>query len=923
MSNNIKKFFLDRVKDLRKDDNCKNRNIDDALISIRFTDGHVHHLLPFAKEHTRELIEDVNASTGIIKPATSEEIQIKKPIIFKNRQAIGDILMFTAGVRDFKIAFPDWPISVQSTAMHIWDNNPYIDRSLNSNNAEIVEIGPSALTNASNRDDRHFANAFRVSIQEKLGVEYSQGPIKPDIWMTKEEVKTPIVEPPYWIIVAGEKGDWTAKTYPFERWEEIIANFPGVKFVQIGAKEHKHPKLVGDNVINMIGKTQDRNTGIRDLFRLFYFAEGSMGLVSFQMHLAAAFGMPCLVIAGAREPARFTRYPGHQYLCTDGCLPCAANKACWHCDLEKTCPTIIEKGDQRFPKCVDIIKTEDVIRSFEQFYEGGRLSFDSPRVPVLSNNLTQKMEMPMAPVVRSCKVDPDENVDPTKYGYEWGGACITDLDWAFIKKTLDDYKIQTILEFGPGLSSFLFVDEGKQVIAFETNPEWIKKLGEKGLDKKINLNQWNGRIIPNEGDIKEFDFALVDGPPGGKSRDVSIRIASERAKVVIIHDAGREWERKWQDEYLKDGFSGPIKGGHRCHLWVRNNEKVVEEQQTISPVVKGQKVFRLFCNSRGDGGCGRSIDYFMKAFVELGWRVEYVYSNPQPSGTHRRCGHKDVIVTNNLELLKAPCDVFLLASDDYVWEFKTDVVKEMFKGIQAKRKVMYINYKIGDIGTVPWTRGFDQYLFLNETLADAFTTNYMKAMGRDKPYSIKPIVLPPPADVLEHLRTDIDYSGEMKIVRHSSQGNAKYSKDINDKIEAILEKFPKATVRLMPGPSFIDNFDRVIIHPRNKPKVSEFLKLGNIYWYDLPEGYTEGGPRVILEALAAGLPVIASNSPGPQDRITKETGYLYNDFEEALPMFEKLNDSAVRGKMGKAAKEHAKEKFNPDQWIKHIMGEEK
>ena len=129
---------------------------------------------------------------------------IQEPIIFKNRQALGDILMFTAAVRDFHKEFPDWPIGVSSTAMHIWDNNPHIDRSLTEQNAKIVEIGPSWLTNASNRDDRHFANAFRISIEQKLGISFDQGLTKPDIWMSREEVEAPpLVEPPYWIIVAG------------------------------------------------------------------------------------------------------------------------------------------------------------------------------------------------------------------------------------------------------------------------------------------------------------------------------------------------------------------------------------------------------------------------------------------------------------------------------------------------------------------------------------------------------------------------------------------------------------------------------------------------------------------------------------------------------------------------------------------------
>ncbi len=280
--NNIRQFFLERAKDLEKNSECSTRFIEDCLISLHFKDGHMHHLLPGATP-LEDFVDDLIALEGIDRgpfldeveafvekplvpiPPSPSEAKDRNPIIFKNRQAIGDILMMTCSIRDFRRAFPDWPMNVSTTAMHLWDNNPHLNRELNPNNAEVIEIGPSYLTNASNRDDRHFANAFRISIQDKLKISFQQGAIKPDIWLTKEEIESPpIIEPPYWIIVAGEKGDWTTKTYPFERWQHIIefigSEHPEMKFVQVGAKEHVHPKLEGDNIINFIGKTQDRNS---------------------------------------------------------------------------------------------------------------------------------------------------------------------------------------------------------------------------------------------------------------------------------------------------------------------------------------------------------------------------------------------------------------------------------------------------------------------------------------------------------------------------------------------------------------------------------------------------------------------------------------------------------------------------------------
>ena len=57
----------------------------------------------------------------------------------------------------------------------------------------MLYIGPGKATNASNRSDRHFANAYRISMENILGVQISQGPIRPDIYMTEDEYLAPLL----------------------------------------------------------------------------------------------------------------------------------------------------------------------------------------------------------------------------------------------------------------------------------------------------------------------------------------------------------------------------------------------------------------------------------------------------------------------------------------------------------------------------------------------------------------------------------------------------------------------------------------------------------------------------------------------------------------------------------------------------------
>ena len=918
----ILQFLSEQADLLANEPECKGRIPDDIFLSLRFTDGHIHHLTP---EHIPpiEMIKDFlaleNTSLEEISKIPVKEPTInKRPIIFKNRQAIGDILMFSCAIRDFAKKYPDWPINVSSTVMHLWDNNPYIDRTLTPENAEIVEIGPGFLTNASNRDDRHFANAFRLSIEEKLKISIPQGPICPDIWMTKEEISAkPIVEPPYWIIVAGEKGDWTAKTYPFARWEEFVNMHPEITFVQIGASEHRHPHLDFPNVVNLIGKTQDRNTGFRDLLKLFYHAEGSMGLVSFQMHLAAAFNLPCVTIAGAREPARFTRYPGHQYLCTDGCLPCAERTACWHCDLEKTCKYIVEKDGQRFPQCVDIISVEDLNRAFLQYYTGGRLSPTRARIPVLPNPVQNVDEKKIHPTPVARKLD---QTIPGQWGMEWGGGSITDLDYAFLQSIIETYNIKTVLEFGTGLSTLLFNQLGLDVETYETNQGWIDKI--KAFNPSAKVNLWNGKDLEIN---KEYDFVFVDGPAGGANREFSTRIASLVSNKIIVHDAGREFERQWQDKYLKGDFDLASKGGHRCHFWVKKTseqKKLIFENKPKIEFLKEQKLVTVVFNGRGEGGAEKSTTWIMNRLIEKGINVRYIHPGPSPSGTFRKEGNRKVHTTNNLDLIKEPCDALFLYSNDWVWEFPKDEVAEKFKDLQAKRKVLAVNYRIGKIGGVPWTQDWDQYLFLNSSLQEAFQINYFKAKTNESMFSFKTNVLPPPTDLEKFYQNEANYSGKLRLIRHNSQGDAKYPKNFNEIVKRILENVPEIEIHLMPGPSFLENFgDRVKVYQKNVPPVNEFLRNGNCFWYILPEGYTEGAGKVIMEAQASGLPCIVDNHSGPKEWVPGSVGMTCDNVDDHIVAIEVMSAEYTRKMFGQRAKDFAKETYNPENWITKILGE--
>jgi len=909
----------------------------------------------------KELLNAAREAVDFSKEDTN--IALPKEIIFHNRQRIGDMIMFTCAVRDFKKAFPNIEVGTISTAMHIWDYNPYINRTLKAyykngktletitpndflnGNTNVLKIGPGWLTNASNRIDWHFANAYRVSIENALGIHIPQGESRGDIWLTQQEYNAPrVFKDPYWIIItSGEKG-WGCKMYPSDRWQAFVEQNPDVQFVQLGSAGDNPPRLKGNNVIDYVGKTEDRNTGLRDLFKLFLNAEGSISLVSFAMHLSGALHKPAIVVAGAREPVSFTQYAGHRYLATDGCMPCGVS-ACWHCDIS-TCSQLNTKKE---PLCVDMIHPEDITRALNQYYIGGRL-----KKGVASDKPKQFKNIVKTPEVVAIPVEKElPKVDISKYGMAWGGGCITKEDWDFMQETIKKNNVKTVLEFGTGLSTLLMTDLGLQVITFETMAGWIERI--QKLNSKADIRKWDGVTLPDSGPIPiKFDMAFVDGPAGGKSRENSTQLASQLADIIIVHDAGRENEMKWQEKYLKGKFFGPGGGGKRCHLWAKSKdiemsfrkgsplyikETVVEaikpvglapsDTQGKEPkkesgigvgVVSKGKYIKFISTARGWGGCARSITTLMKFLLKEGHKVEFIPFRNSVGSTEFQQYIRDflpnLIVTETYNSLKESCDIMFVYADDYVWEFGQPDIVETFSQLNADRKIMMLNYRRGKVGEIPWTRDWDKYMFLNSTQE--------RELLKVHP-GVNTKVLPPCTELEEFLKIEPNYNTNLRIVRHSSQGDTKFDKSsFPVEVDNILKSRADVEFTMLPGPSFIEANARFKKVPRTASpvEIAKFLGTGNLFWYSLPnvdgKPYMDMGPRVVLEAMASGLPILADNWGGAVDRVTEDCGWLCNTKAEHQLVIKGLTPDLLEQR-GRAAKQRAIDEFVPQKWIKEIV----
>jgi ADP-heptose:LPS heptosyltransferase len=316
-----------------------------------------------------------------LSPEKQDWIRNKKSrkIILRQGQSPGDILTFTRALGDLKESFPDYKIDVRTPCPEIWYNNPRITPLKEDDpEVEIYTIGYDEI-NISGWNGLHFTDAFRHDLEKKLGVKIKKTGIRPEIWISDEEkswfnqVHCDFgFDGPYWVINAGAKPDNELKQY--NRYQEVVNILNDyfkdrVKFVQMGHGDHRHNALKG--TFNMIGKTDTRQ-----LIRLIHNAHGTIGPISFQMVLSAAFQQPAVCIAGGKEGVRWHIYPHMRWLSTNGCMDCCAWDGCWLGGVKGKCKHLLSNG---VPKCFELIKPEEIARNVIMYYEGGLLKMpDKP-----------------------------------------------------------------------------------------------------------------------------------------------------------------------------------------------------------------------------------------------------------------------------------------------------------------------------------------------------------------------------------------------------------------------------------------------------------------------------------------------------------------------------------------------------------------
>lgn len=134
----------------------------------------------------------------------------------------------------------------------------------------------------------------------------------------------------------------------------------------------------------------------------------------------------------------------------------------------------------------------------------------------------------------------------------WGGGKLAIGCWEDIRRIIRENGIKEILEFGSGLSSELFVNEGLALISFDVLDFHISML-KNCLRGRADLYAYTYGVPPPVKELypgKKWDFVFVDGP---QERSREVKVAMEvSSKFIYLHDPNmgeqsffpnEEWEQ--------------------------------------------------------------------------------------------------------------------------------------------------------------------------------------------------------------------------------------------------------------------------------------------------------------------------------------------------------------------------------------------
>jgi len=130
------------------------------------------------------------------------------------------------------------------------------------------------------------------------------------------------------------------------------------------------------------------------------------------------------------------------------------------------------------------------------------------------------------------------NIGGSVINIYWGAGHVCWSSWNSLREIIRKYNIKEVFEFGTGLSTELFVNEGLDVVSsdvWKCHSELYQR--HKGLEKVKFHWYLDGDHFPDYASLypgKKWDFVFVDGP---QERSREVKKAMElSSRFIYLHD---------------------------------------------------------------------------------------------------------------------------------------------------------------------------------------------------------------------------------------------------------------------------------------------------------------------------------------------------------------------------------------------------
>lgn len=256
---------------------------------------------------------------------------------------LGDVLMCTPALREAKRLNPDCRISLYTDFPDVVEGLPFIERVRPSSERPGGAIWMNYAR--SPRPRRHLARIMG----DQLGVAVRD--VRPSCTVREDLIerfrRDWEVRPRPLVLVTRRASSWTPnKDWPGESWEDLVARLAArATVIEVGGPPDGPAAAPVGNYVDLRGRTS-----LPELIAAVAAADIHVAPVTGTVHIAAAMGVPSVVIYGGYEHPDCSGYPGNIDLYSPvECAPCWLRTPCPHAKkcLHRITPDQVESAVDR------------------------------------------------------------------------------------------------------------------------------------------------------------------------------------------------------------------------------------------------------------------------------------------------------------------------------------------------------------------------------------------------------------------------------------------------------------------------------------------------------------------------------------------------------------------------------------------------